>query len=198
MNLTRKAISALGGITLAAMLIAALAPKVTRGVVATLVQVANTSANPVATIATDNPAHSPIASAGSCTVAGNGLCSGRILTVPQGQTAVIESLTGNCTAGDFSKFSELTLNVQYDSPGGAGGNTVFRLHPVLDMTSLSTMDYSINELTKLYIVSNTFSTGVEGISFDLVFERGQDQTGKLTPATGGCIITANGHFVNNQ
>jgi hypothetical protein len=47
MKILSKAVSVLGGISLAALLIAALAPKVTRGVVASLVQVTNTSANPV-------------------------------------------------------------------------------------------------------------------------------------------------------
>jgi hypothetical protein len=47
MNVVRKAVSALGGIFLAALLIAALAPKATRGIAAALVQVTNTAANPV-------------------------------------------------------------------------------------------------------------------------------------------------------
>jgi hypothetical protein len=47
MKILSKAVSVLGGISLAALLIAALAPKVTRGVVASLVQVTNTLANPV-------------------------------------------------------------------------------------------------------------------------------------------------------
>lgn len=47
MNVLRKAVSALGGIFLAALLIAALAPKATRGIAAALVQVTNTATNPV-------------------------------------------------------------------------------------------------------------------------------------------------------
>jgi hypothetical protein len=49
MNITRKALSAIGGIFLAALLIAALAPKAARGVAAALVEVTNTSVNPVPT-----------------------------------------------------------------------------------------------------------------------------------------------------
>ena len=49
MNLVRKVISVLGGVFLAALLIAALAPKATRAVAAILVTVTNTSANPVIT-----------------------------------------------------------------------------------------------------------------------------------------------------
>jgi hypothetical protein len=47
MNIIRKAISTFAGISLAVLLFAALAPKATRGVAAALVQVTNTSANPV-------------------------------------------------------------------------------------------------------------------------------------------------------
>ena len=54
MKLIQKKLAGLGGILLAAILIAALAPKATRGVAAALVQVANTSANPVPNRDIDN------------------------------------------------------------------------------------------------------------------------------------------------
>jgi hypothetical protein len=47
MNLMRKTATTLGGIFLAVLLIAALAPKATRAVAAALVQVTNTTSNPV-------------------------------------------------------------------------------------------------------------------------------------------------------
>jgi hypothetical protein len=47
MKVIRKAVTALGGIFLAALLLAALAPKATRAIAAALVQVTNTAANPV-------------------------------------------------------------------------------------------------------------------------------------------------------
>jgi hypothetical protein len=53
MNTIRKALTTLGGIFLAALLIAALAPKATRGIATALVQVTNTSANPVPTVSAD-------------------------------------------------------------------------------------------------------------------------------------------------
>jgi hypothetical protein len=59
MNIIRKAVTTLGGVFLAALLIAALAPKAAHGIAASLVQVANTSANPVPTVAADNPADFP-------------------------------------------------------------------------------------------------------------------------------------------
>lgn len=50
MNIAKKVLSTLGGIFLAALLIAALAPKATHGLVAALVQVTNTTANPAVTL----------------------------------------------------------------------------------------------------------------------------------------------------
>lgn len=49
MNVVQKALSALGGIFLAALLLTALAPRAARGVAAALVQITNTSVNPVPT-----------------------------------------------------------------------------------------------------------------------------------------------------
>jgi hypothetical protein len=59
MKMIRKAVSALGGIFLAALLIAALAPKATRGIAAALVQITNTASTPaimqgVSTLASQN------------------------------------------------------------------------------------------------------------------------------------------------
>ena len=57
MNLIRKAFTTLGGVFLAALLIAALAPRATRGVAAALVQVTNTASNPIPT--EDGPGNFP-------------------------------------------------------------------------------------------------------------------------------------------
>jgi hypothetical protein len=54
MNSLRKTATTLGGIFLAVLLIAVFAPKVTRGVAAALVQVVNTTANPVPTTSVSN------------------------------------------------------------------------------------------------------------------------------------------------
>jgi hypothetical protein len=53
MNILRKAVTTVGGLFLAALLITAIAPKAARGVAAALVQVTNTSANPVPTVSAD-------------------------------------------------------------------------------------------------------------------------------------------------
>jgi hypothetical protein len=59
MNLLRKTATTLGGIFLAVLLFAALAPKATRGIAAALVQVTNTASNAVPT--EDGPGNFPFA-----------------------------------------------------------------------------------------------------------------------------------------
>jgi hypothetical protein len=93
MNLIRKAVTALGGIFLAALLIAALAPKAARGIAATLVQVANTTSNPVPNQDVQQPAHHVFTA--SCT---SSLTNGSIATcsagaVPAGEEFVIETIS---------------------------------------------------------------------------------------------------------
>lgn len=84
MNIVRKAVTTIGGFCLAALLIAALAPKATHAVVAALVQVANTSANPVPNRDVDNPARDTFQASfdSSCTASGLTLISCTGLTVP--------------------------------------------------------------------------------------------------------------------
>ncbi|HEY4949077.1 MAG TPA: hypothetical protein VIH88_01965 [Candidatus Acidoferrales bacterium] len=53
MNMIRKSVTFLGSITLLALLLVALAPRAARGVAAALVQVTNTSSNPVPVVASD-------------------------------------------------------------------------------------------------------------------------------------------------
>jgi len=59
MNIVKKALSTLGGILLAALLLAALAPKATHGIVAALVQVTNTTADPASTLDADKATRIP-------------------------------------------------------------------------------------------------------------------------------------------
>lgn len=107
MNIVKKTVSAVGGIVLAALLIAALAPKATHALVAALVQVANTSANPVPNRDVDNPARDTFQAtfASSCTGSGFTLTSCTGLTVPATNGSgepismfVIEYASGGCSS----------------------------------------------------------------------------------------------------
>jgi hypothetical protein len=102
MNIIRKAVTTLGGVFLAALLIAALAPKAAHGIAASLVQVANTSANPVPTVAADNPANFPV-QAQLCT-SDTSNCPNPIFMVPTTTSTglpvkrlVIENFSGTCS-----------------------------------------------------------------------------------------------------
>lgn len=115
MNIVRKTVTALGGIFLAALLIAALAPKATRGVVAALVQVVNTSANPVPTV--DVQALNSFDANGFCEFIPsdsgfNDFCFvDPIYTVPSGKIAVVEHASGRCILEAGTGLREARLRI---------------------------------------------------------------------------------------
>jgi hypothetical protein len=104
MSMVRKALSALGAIFLAALLIAALAPKAAHAIVATLVQVANTSANPAITQGVPNLASQIVTLTASIDadsftkvapfyqVSPQGGSSGTVYVTPSTQSLVITSI----------------------------------------------------------------------------------------------------------
>ena len=95
MKSMRKALSALGGIFLAALLIAALAPKATRAIAAALVQVVNTASNPVVT--TDSLGTATLFQV-TCSLQGAGApSSDACFTVPAGKRAIVENVDGFCS-----------------------------------------------------------------------------------------------------
>ena len=131
MNIVRKALTTLGGILLAALLIAALAPKATRGVAAALVQVTNTSANPVPTVSAD--ANFPF-SAQIC----DGICGSmpNSFSVPSTTTTgvpvkrlVIEDLNASCSLGSGQEPGSLFVNLVVPTPADTnvpGINVIYK------------------------------------------------------------------------
>lgn len=116
MNLMRKTATTLGGILFAVLLIAALAPKATRGIAAALVQVTNTSANPVPTVSADSPANFPFA-APICFGFPAGSCDLQSFIVPMTTSTglsvkrlVIENVSGNCVLSPAVNDFVLFLN----------------------------------------------------------------------------------------
>jgi len=91
MHMIRKAFTSLGGILLAALLIAALAPKATRAIAAALVQVANTTANPVpvSDVAPTQPFQSECTVANSDTGSISDQCS---ILIPSGKRLVVQTV----------------------------------------------------------------------------------------------------------
>ncbi|HXN98146.1 MAG TPA: hypothetical protein VN881_03685 [Candidatus Acidoferrales bacterium] len=117
MNILRKAVTTLGGVFLAALLITALAPRAVRGIAATLVQVTNTSANPVPTVSDDAnfPYEAQIASDSSGFSDSFSVPSTTTTGVPV-KRLVIEDLNAICGAASPGV-------VQLTLPSSADGNS---------------------------------------------------------------------------
>jgi len=184
MNVMRKVVSALGGILLAAMLIAALAPKAARGIAAALVQVANTPANPVPTVSAE--AFNSFDSNGLCRflntdfngVFNNDFCLvDPIYTVPAGQIAVIEHASGRCIVdvgggirearvkiGPSGGLDNLATQFSFLVPGSPEGF----LNPTVTTQNI----VSFAQSTKTYVAAGNaidfevFSTAAQSILFD--------------------------------
>ena len=92
MNYTKKALTTLGGVFLAALLIAALAPKATHGIAAALVLVANTAASPAIVSNMNDPGRIPYQAQVDGSTTANcwgGGCSFAFAPVPAGHRLVI-------------------------------------------------------------------------------------------------------------
>lgn len=165
MILMRKVISALGGIFLTALLIAAVAPKATRGIAAALVQVVNTGSNPVPTreVGTGNEPFQTFLCADFGDQAG--FCSPFVssFTVPtttsDGATVrrlVIESLSGECIGTNLPvQAAFLSVFTSANNVNGIGsGQGQFIAQPAPGRPT--TQIYGAS--TRLYADPNTFVT----------------------------------------
>src|ERR1700722_14169879 len=98
----KRIATAVGGIAIAAFLLMLAAPKTAHAIVSTLVTIANTAANPVPTVATDNPARQSVLLEASISLFDgqpNGQASlhtstSYSYTVPDGYRLVIDSYSG--------------------------------------------------------------------------------------------------------
>jgi hypothetical protein len=133
MNILRKTATTLGGIFFAVLLIAALAPKATRGIAAALVQVTNTASNAVPT--EDGPGNFPFGVIG-CADIGNVACETSLppsvpVTTSTGAAVkrlVIEDLNVACGTNDPARvvtLFELDVPLPADNSVQEGGS-VFR------------------------------------------------------------------------
>jgi hypothetical protein len=102
MNIVRKTATTLGGIFFAVLLIAALAPKATRGIAAALVEVTNTASNAVPT--EDGPGNFPFAASTCNALSGCSQGQAQSFDVPLTTSTglpvkrlVIEDVSAQCT-----------------------------------------------------------------------------------------------------
>ena len=112
MKRTGKMLSVILGAAFLLILGAMFGPRTAHALVATLVQVANNGSNPVPTFAVS--AQHGFTAQGTCIFDTNTLCSiPSLYTVPAGQTAVIELVSGWCVVPDGVTSVVSSLNFQF-------------------------------------------------------------------------------------
>src|SRR5664279_2386824 len=100
-NWLKRIAMAIGGVVVAALLLALVAPRAVHAIVSTLVTVANTSSNPVPTLSVDNPAKRPFFASSTCKIYSSDECQAQdFLAIPPGMTAVVQDVSGYCRVRD--------------------------------------------------------------------------------------------------
>ena len=153
MNYIKKALSTLGGIFLAALLIAALAPKAAHGIVATLVQVANTSANPVPGDIVrneENPARQPVQAPVCVSTTGGCFSVTNTYDVPSGQELVIDYVSGQCMTGASQQMTDVRVTT---SVGGVYSTDY--LNVPLFGSSSAAVTVNFGQVTRIYADPST-------------------------------------------
>jgi hypothetical protein len=190
----KRMITTIGGMAIAAFLLALAAPRTAHAIVSTLVTIANSDSNPVPTKATDNRARQAVVlsvfvAAGDGEQGGFGPLlspeTGAAYTVPAGQRLVVESVTGIAEMGGGE--SPFTVNITFDTnvvPLSSGPPTIF-LVPTFSGTAGGTSAFSF---------ASGLTTYVEpGSQLTAQFTRGQSNAGGAI-----LLITLSGHLESIQ
>ncbi len=169
MKVIRKAVSALGGIVLAALLIAALAPKATHGIVAALVQVTNTTANPASTLDADHATRIPYASTQYPFCGGDGLTNCQVSSftpAPAGYRLVVENVS--VAAPLTSGAANLPYGFVFNQTSGA----VFAVNGVIAEDHTAVIGQSVHayfdpaDLSPEVIIFGSFGGGASTITLN--------------------------------
>lgn len=145
---------AIGSITVLALIIALAAPRAAHGIVATFVQVVNTSAQPVPILATD--ALSSFNVTGSCSTSGSSFCQiFPLYTVPGGKIAVIESTSGRCLYNAGNLY-EARLEF-WNAIGGIQGFFLERTHGSSGVGTVDTWTHSV----KIYAFNGSSGNAIK-------------------------------------
>ncbi len=125
MNFAKRTLMVVGVVALAVLIVAVLAPNTAHGLVAALVQVTNTTANPVPTASTD--AQSGFVASNYCYFNSSwpqDQCAlDPLYSVPAGKIAVLESASGACVTSSAKGMREFQL--QFTDPAGNYGQLGF-------------------------------------------------------------------------
>lgn len=136
MRFAKRMLMVAGAVALAGLLGVAIAPKAAHGMVAALVQVTNTPANPVNTLAAD--AATAFVEESICNFGGTNSCVvSPLYTVPAGQIAVIDSVSGYCMVDPGAGEEALEFRLGYNSPSGTAVEASIAPSPVFQFPGFS-------------------------------------------------------------
>lgn len=185
MKLLKQALAVLGAFVVFAAIAALVAPKAARGIAAAIVQVNNTAANPVPTVAAE--AFNSFDSNGLCQFFGtdfnnnvfhNDFCLlDPIYTVPAGRIAVIEHASGRCIVDVGGGIREARVKI---GPSGGLDNLATQFsflvpgspEGFLNPTVTNQNIVSFAQATKTYVAAGNaidfevFSAAAQSVPFD--------------------------------
>lgn len=179
MNFAERLLMVCGAVALAGMVGVILTPKVAHAV-ATLVQVANTPANPVPIQRTDDPARSAFLQVANCNFNNASECLvDSIFAVPNTQIAVVEFISSECS---INVGTQATLFVDYPGVDVNAGRIA------VPFSSSETVN-----LTGFASIATSRSVRAYGGSanWDAIWI-----TSVTQPQGNFCSLTMSGHFVN--
>ena len=186
MNIVKRILVYVGCVVLAAILISVPAPRATHALVATLVQVANTSANPVPTL--EQEAQSAFVAQGTCQISFEGCAVGTLYTVPAGKTAVLESVAFSCILTPSSGTSPSGVQTEAGSltfrPPGGGQNVTLQLSAGNPFLLVNGVIQSAAQNVKSYAAGGSSGSNIFFAA---------DTTGDEA-ATGECQVLLSGHL----
>ncbi len=120
-NWLKRIAMGIGGVVVAAMLLAVAAPKAVHAIVSTLVTIANTPSNPVPTLSVDNPAKTPFFATATWKDANSDQClAEHFLAIPPGMTAVVQDVSGYCRVQDNEGALGIPIDTSIFSHNGGG------------------------------------------------------------------------------
>jgi len=183
MKLLKRVLMGFGTVLLLALSLQLLAPKAVHAVVSTLVTIANTTSNPVPTLAVDNPAKTPFFASGICkNVNGGNQCGAQnFLPIPPGVTAVVQDVSGFCRVLSGQGAAGVPV---YTSLGSSNGGYVeLGMNPVVEDDGNLTL-YHFGRPVTLYAPSTAAAPGSLVISAVMAY--GVD-----------CYVYVNGYYVVN-
>lgn len=181
MRLLKQALAVLGTVVVIAVIAAVVTPKTAHAIVATAVQVVNTTSQPVPMLAAD--ALNAFDVRGTCSFSVTGCEVIPIYSVPAGKIAVIEMVSGACE-GLTQPLSRAF--VKYSGSGGALSSELWLVPGPSEPWLGGSLIVSVSEDVRGYALG-----GVTGSDILIVFETAQIQG-------ASCFAEVAGHLVSAQ